>query len=129
MKLHFGAKLKAARKAKGYTQEALAKALDIKGNTLARLERGKHGVRWANLEVLVDILGQPASYYFNDDVPIKNEAPVSSEATLRLISDLFAAAAPLNERQLRRFIKNMRADRSEIDSESLDDSDRKLDSK
>lgn len=41
------------------------------GNTVARIERGAQGIRWANLERLVELLGQPASFYFSNEVPVE----------------------------------------------------------
>ena len=71
LRKHFGRQLKCAREAKGYTQKALAEALGMDGNTVARIERGAQGIRWANLERLVELLGQPASFYFSNEVPVE----------------------------------------------------------
>lgn len=98
MKPHFGKQLKAARKAKGYTQEALGALLGMKGNSVARLERGKNAINWRNLEKLGELLGQPASFYFSDEKPQAASSAVVTRSTL--IGDIVMALSSLEEEKL-----------------------------
>lgn len=88
MKAHFGKQIKAARQAKGYTQEALGRLIGIEGNSIARIERGANPIRWENLEKLVQVLGQSPAYYFSDKKPdLIKTAPNREELLVSLFQE------------------------------------------
>jgi transcriptional regulator with XRE-family HTH domain len=53
-----GARLRAARKAAGYTQESAAKALDINQTTVSRSEVGNGEITVAQLQRLAELYGR-----------------------------------------------------------------------
>lgn len=67
LKVLFGRRLCVARERRGFTQKALGALIELDPNSLARIERGEQGVRWANLERMIKILGFPASFYFQEN--------------------------------------------------------------
>lgn len=56
-------------------------------NSIARVERGEQGMRWAAIEKLVDVLGEPASFFFSNEKPSSRPKPSPEEAV-----DLMAEA-------------------------------------
>jgi len=74
-----GAKIRELRKAKGITQEELAKVADISRVTLGKLERGGVGeVSIKRLDVILDFLGYEIGFKRKDNfgfgVPILGES-------------------------------------------------------
>ena len=67
LKTLFGAKLKKIRTSRGYTQKALSDLIDMDPNTLARIERGEHGIGWTNFEKTIAVLKVPACMLFETD--------------------------------------------------------------
>ena len=53
----FGAKLRAMRDAKGWTQKEMADAAGLHPNTVARLERGEHEPTWPLVLKFAQALG------------------------------------------------------------------------
>jgi len=73
-----GAKIRELRKAKGVTQEELAKVADISRVTLGKLERGQVGaVSVKRLDVILDFLGYEIEFKRKDDfgfgIPVLGE--------------------------------------------------------
>ena len=73
-----GAKIRELRKAKGVTQEELAKIADISRVTLGKLERGQVGaVSVKRLDVILDFLGYEIEFKRKDDfgfgIPVLGE--------------------------------------------------------
>lgn len=56
-----GAAIRAARKAKGLSQEALAELADIDRSYMGGIERGEHNLAIMNLLKIADALGVKAS--------------------------------------------------------------------
>jgi len=74
-----GAKIRELRKAKGVTQEELAKVADISRVTLGKLERGQVGaVSVKRLDVILDFLGYEIEFKRKDDfgfgIPVLGES-------------------------------------------------------
>lgn len=69
MKLfEIGSKIRELRKAKGLTQEQLAKVADISRVTLGKLERGHVGaVSVKSLDVILDFLGYEIEFERKDE--------------------------------------------------------------
>lgn len=57
-----GEKIKAVRKARGYTQEALAEQIDVSSRFLADIEAGKVGASLITLKRVCQTLGISADY-------------------------------------------------------------------
>jgi DNA-binding XRE family transcriptional regulator len=65
-------KLAAARKAAGYTQEALAELLHVERSTVVRWEAGRHApvpYLWPKLARLLGISGEQLQVLFAEDDP------------------------------------------------------------
>ena len=64
-------RLKAARKAAGYTQQQLGMALGMDPNTASarmnQYERGKHTPDYQTMQRLGKVLGVPTAYFYCDD--------------------------------------------------------------
>ena len=60
-----GAAIRAARKAKGLSQEALAELAGIDRSYMGGIERGEHNLAIMNLLKIADALGLKASTFFN----------------------------------------------------------------
>ncbi len=58
-----GAAIRAARKAKGLSQEALAELADIDRSYMGGIERGEHNLTIMNLLKIADALGIKASTF------------------------------------------------------------------
>lgn len=85
----FGRQLRAARKARGFTQETLAEALSLSKTTIYNMEAGEQFVSGDVLRKLIPLLGEPPSFYFSDERPnIPPAAPTPAiEALLKTIED------------------------------------------
>jgi len=60
-----GEAIRAARKAKGLSQEALAELADIDRSYMGGIERGEHNIAIINLLKIADALGIKASLLLN----------------------------------------------------------------
>lgn len=118
MRAHFGQQVKAAREAKGYTQEALGRLIGIEGNSLARIERGANPIRWANLEKLIDVLGQPPSYFFSDKAPETKAPDVTRE---KLLVSLFQKSLKLDDDSLALVLRTVEIRLEGLGDDSLGD--------
>ena len=58
----FGRRIRAARKAKGWTREQVAEKVELSVNTMADIERGKSGTRLENFVRLCRLLDLSADY-------------------------------------------------------------------
>ena len=61
-----GAAIRAARQAKGLSQEALAEIADIDRSYMGGIERGEHNLAIMNLLKIADALGVKASYLLGE---------------------------------------------------------------
>lgn len=61
-----GAAIRAARKEKGLSQEALAELADIDRSYMGGIERGEHNLAIMNLLKIADALGVKASRLLNE---------------------------------------------------------------
>lgn len=118
MRARFGKQVKAAREAKGYTQEALGRLIGIEGNSLARIERGANPIRWANLEKLVDALGMPPSYYFSDKAP---EVKVPEKGREKLLVSLIEKSLQLDDDSLALVLRTVELRLNGLEDDSLGD--------
>lgn len=72
IKSQIGARIKAARKAAGYTQPGLAEALGLESHmAVSRWERGKNMPTEENARDLCRILGRPEKYFLGEEKPTK----------------------------------------------------------
>lgn len=70
-----GAAIRAARQAKGLSQEALAEVAGIDRSYMGGIERGEHNLAIMNLLKIADALGVKASFLL-DRAEISSEVPV-----------------------------------------------------
>ena len=71
-----GARLQAARKAKGYTQDYVSARADITEKFLSQIERGKAGLSVQTLIALCDILEITPNYVLLPDAARVLEEPI-----------------------------------------------------
>lgn len=91
-----GEKIKAVRKARGYTREALAEQIDVSSRFLADIEAGKVGASLITLKRVCQTLGISADYLLGLAGEQRDDSP-SAEAAER-IKQLNPKYAPhLNE--------------------------------
>lgn len=64
--MSLGAAIRAARKEKGLSQEALAELADIDRSYMGGIERGEHNLAIMNLLKIADALGVKASRLLNE---------------------------------------------------------------
>lgn len=64
-----GARIRAARDAKGWKQKELAAAVRVEPVTVSRWENGHNQPDLDKLDDLAEALEQPLSYFLGDDVP------------------------------------------------------------
>ncbi|HSI42839.1 MAG TPA: helix-turn-helix transcriptional regulator [Methylotenera sp.] len=64
--ISLGASIRAARKAKGLSQEALAELADIDRSYMGGIERGEHNLAIINFLKVADALEMKASMIFKD---------------------------------------------------------------
>ncbi|WP_109120775.1 helix-turn-helix transcriptional regulator [Azospirillum sp. TSO22-1] len=84
LKIHIGARVKAARQRKGITQEQLAEAVDKAVETISNIERGAMLTGIDTLQRIAAALDAPMTYFFEG---AGDERPISRarlEAELRL---------------------------------------------
>ena len=66
IKKAFGARLKALRKARKLSQEAVALSCDLDRSYVGRIERGKANVSLVNIERIAEALGVGAGEFFGE---------------------------------------------------------------
>jgi DNA-binding XRE family transcriptional regulator len=110
------ADLARARKAAGYTQEALAEALYIDRSTVIRWEAGKYSpvpYLWPKLAKLLGVTRERLQELFTDEevkpgnalAPVPTDhVPAAVTDSTRLLSDLTSWASDLNRRELLRLL-------------------------
>jgi transcriptional regulator with XRE-family HTH domain len=98
LKLTLGARVRAARKRVGITQEALAAKVGKTPESISNIERGQHLPMLETLAALASTLGVPLAEFFGSDEEAGNSPKrVQLEAQLRelvrgLDDDLLATA-------------------------------------
>jgi DNA-binding XRE family transcriptional regulator len=110
------ANLARARKAAGYTQEALAEALHIDRSTVIRWEAGKYSpvpYLWPKLATLLGITRERLQQLFTDEevksgnalAPVPTDrVPTAFTDSTRLLTDLSSWASDVNRRELLRLL-------------------------
>ncbi len=98
-----GARLQAARKAKGYTQDYVSARADITEKFLSQIERGKAGLSVQTLIALCDILEITPNYVLLPDAARVLEEPIGPFA-----EGHEPAAASGREEMVRIFVRNCR---------------------
>jgi len=84
------ARIKAAREALGWTQEALAEKVGLSRTSVTELESGKREIRIAELARFADALGRPITYFLSEEVEVK----IQFEPLLRALPSRAAGLAP-----------------------------------
>lgn len=69
VKKRFGARLRALRKARKLSQEAVALSCDLDRSYVGRIERGRANVSLINIERLAEALGMEAGELFGAECP------------------------------------------------------------
>ena len=93
-----GARLQAARKAKGYTQDYVSARADITEKFLSQIERGKAGLSVQTLIALCDILEITPNYVLLPDAARVLEEPIGSFRTWRRWCAFLCATAATRKR-------------------------------
>jgi transcriptional regulator with XRE-family HTH domain len=94
LRKRFGRLVAAHRKRAKLTQEALAQATDISPDMIARIEGGRTGARFPNIEALAKTLRVDPAELFTTEIP-------SSAVRSRPFLDLQAKLAALSEEDIR----------------------------
>ena len=66
-----GMRLRALRKLNNYTQDVLAKKLDITFQQVQKYEQGTNRISAGKIKQIIDIFSVPSSYFFEDNSQIK----------------------------------------------------------
>lgn len=75
-----GEKIRAVRKARGYTRESLAEQIDISSRFLADIEAGKVGASLITLKKVCQTLGTSADYLLGMSEKAEAESPAEEAA-------------------------------------------------
>ena len=98
-----GARLQAARKAKGYTQDYVSARADITEKFLSQIERGKAGLSVQTLIALCDILEITPNYVLLPDAARVLEEPIGP-----LLKGMSQRQLQDVEEMVRIFVRNCR---------------------
>ena len=103
LKQLFGANVRHHRKAKGWTLERLSDGVGVSQETIGKIERGQSAPLFDTAEKIAAALDVPAPALFG-----MNTAPGSGERA-RLLTEVHATLSKLNEDQLARAAKMLKA--------------------
>lgn len=92
-----GAKVKAARLAKGFSQEELAAAVERSVHSISQIERGINSPSAETLAALSAELGLPIENFLPDQQSAGTKVSVSRQ---KLVLELMAAVEPLDEKKI-----------------------------
>ncbi len=99
----FGANVRHQRRAKGWTLEQLSGLVGVSRETIGKIERGQSAPLFETAEKIAAALDVPAPALFG-----MNTAPGSGERA-RLLTEVHATLSRLNEEQLARAAKMLKA--------------------
>lgn len=99
----FGANVRHQRKAKGWTLEQLSELVGVSQETIGKIERGQSAPLFDTAEKIAAALDVPAPSLFGIGT-----APGSGERA-RLLNEIHATLSKLNEDQLARAAKMLKA--------------------
>ena len=74
----------------------------MSANSIARIEKGKLGMRWSKLEAVVDALGQSPAYYFSTAEPkaIAHPRVIHDQTSLILLGGIVADLATFDKSKI-----------------------------
>lgn len=99
----FGANVRHHRKARGWTLEQLAGQVGISRESIGKIERGKAAPLFETAEKIATALEVPVSSLFSA------APPSGTGERARLITDIHATLSRMNEQQLGRIAKMLKA--------------------
>lgn len=99
----FGANVRHQRRAKGWTLEYLGGQVGVSRETIGKIERGRSAPLFETAEKIAEALDVPAPTLFG-----MTAAPGSGERA-RLLTEVHATLSKLNEEQLSRAAKMLKA--------------------
>jgi transcriptional regulator with XRE-family HTH domain len=99
---HFGRRVRALRKAKGLSQEALADAIGRSVDTVSNVERGVLATRLATAQAIAEALGVTLRDVFDFEGTIAQTGDPKTQALLQRLNEL---ASGQNEKTLAAMVK------------------------
>ncbi len=70
--IEIGKRIRAARISKGFQQNEFAEKIGVQGGTVSGWEAGTHGIGQANLKRVVEVTGEPSSYFLSERLAKKH---------------------------------------------------------
>lgn len=109
--IHIGAKLRAARSARGLSQTALADELGLSFQQVQKYEKGANRISACCLHALSRILRVPRDYFYEayeeDDAPAAPPVPLLSVHDYRFLQAFHAIRSDQTRKAIKELVENL----------------------